>query len=59
MSALVSLAVGILPVVLADKMHADIPGSELAIFDKAGHLPQFEKAAEFNKRVLEFLTAGK
>lgn len=46
---------GISPLVLAERLNKDIAGSELAVFDQAGHFPQVEKAAEFNKRVLEFL----
>lgn len=46
---------GIAPAALADRLHKDIAGSELAIFDQAAHFPQIEKAVEFNKRVAEFL----
>ncbi len=46
---------GITPLVIGEKLHQDIAGSELAVFDQAGHFPQVEKAAEFNKKVLEFL----
>lgn len=46
---------GITPLTDAERLNRDIPGSELAIFDQAGHFPQMEKAADFNKRVLEFL----
>jgi pimeloyl-ACP methyl ester carboxylesterase len=34
---------------------AEIPGAQLYVFDRCGHLPQIEKAAEFNQRVLDFL----
>ncbi len=34
---------------------AEIPNSQLFVFDHCGHLPQVEKAPEFNQRVLEFV----
>ncbi len=34
---------------------AQIPGCELHIFDRCGHLPQLERPAEFNRLVLAFL----
>lgn len=46
---------GLLPVTDAEKFNKEIANSKLVIFDQAGHVPQFEKAAEFNKTVLEFL----
>lgn len=46
---------GLLPVADANKFNKGISGSELQIFDNCGHAPQFEKAADFNKAVLEFL----
>lgn len=45
---------GITPLVIGERLNKEIAGSELAVFDQAGHFPQVEKAAEFNKRVLEF-----
>lgn len=39
----------------ASAMHANIPGSELVIFDDCGHWPQHEKAGEYNPLSLEFL----
>ncbi len=42
-----------------DQGHAaqsEIPTAQLYVFDRCGHFPQVEKAAEFNERVLEFLT---
>lgn len=35
-----------------------IPGARLHIFEKCGHLPQFERAEEFNRLVGEFLGSG-
>ena len=46
---------GLLPVADAERFNKGIAGSELVIFDHTGHVPQFEKAADFNKKVLEFL----
>lgn len=46
---------GILPVADAAIFNKGIAASELVIFDQCGHVPQFEKAADFNKKVLEFL----
>lgn len=39
----------------ASAMHANIPGSELVLFDECGHWPQHEKAEEYNPLSLEFL----
>ena len=46
---------GLLPVADAYMFNKGIAGSELVIFDQCGHVPQFEKAADFNKAVLAFL----
>lgn len=46
---------GILPVADAAAFNKGIAGSELVIFDQCGHVPQFEKAADFNRTVLGFL----
>ena len=46
---------GLIPVADAEKFSKGIAKSELAIFDGAGHIPQVEKASDFNKAVLEFL----
>ncbi len=46
---------GLLPVANAYTFNKGIAGSELVVFDQCGHVPQFEKAADFNKKVLEFL----
>jgi pimeloyl-ACP methyl ester carboxylesterase len=46
---------GLLPVSDAETFNKGIAGSELVIFDQCGHAPQVEKAADFNKKVLEFL----
>jgi pimeloyl-ACP methyl ester carboxylesterase len=36
-------------------MHQNIPGSELQVIPKAGHLPPLEQPAVFNKIVSAFL----
>lgn len=46
---------GLLPLADATTFNKGIAGSELVIFDACGHVPQFEKAADFNKAVLAFL----
>ena len=46
---------GLLPVADAEIFNKGIAGSELVIFDNCGHVPQFEKAADFNAAVLKFL----
>ena len=46
---------GLLPVADAYTFNKGIAGSELLIIDQCGHVPQFEKAADFNKAVLAFL----
>ncbi len=33
----------------------ELPNAKLTIFDQCGHLPQIEKAEEFNRRALKFL----
>jgi pimeloyl-ACP methyl ester carboxylesterase len=46
---------GLLPVSDAAVFNKGIAGSQVVIFENCGHAPQFEKAAEFNKAVLDFL----
>ena len=46
---------GLLPVADAYTFNKGIAGSELIVFDDCGHVPQFEKASDFNKAVLAFL----
>jgi pimeloyl-ACP methyl ester carboxylesterase len=47
--ALTSLAMG-------ERFKKDIPGSELLIIEKCGHVPQIEKATEFNAALMKFLS---
>lgn len=46
-------------VLLADgeRFKKEIPNSTLVVFDQCGHVPPFEKAADFNAAVLKFLGA--
>jgi len=46
---------GLIPVADADRFNKGIINSQLVVFDNCGHVPQFEKAADFNRQVLEFL----
>jgi 2-hydroxy-6-oxonona-2,4-dienedioate hydrolase len=41
----------------ADRLERTIPGSRKVIIDDCGHMPQLEKADEFNRLVRDFLTA--
>jgi 3-oxoadipate enol-lactonase len=45
------------PLDSANRLHALIPGSRLAVIEDAHHYPQIDHAAEFHGRVLDFLTA--
>ena len=40
---------------VADKVHQSVPGSRFVLVDKSGHWPQYERAEEFNRTLLEFL----
>lgn len=40
-----------------EKFRRGIPHARLVVFDQCGHVPQVEKAAEFNAAVMKFLTA--
>lgn len=48
---------GLLPVADATTFNTGIAGSQLVLFDNCGHVPQAEKATEFNAAVLKFLGA--
>ena len=43
----------------ADRLERAIPGSRKVIIDNCGHLPQLERADEFNRLVREFLAGAK
>ena len=44
------------PVADAEAMHAAIPGSVLHVVEQAAHMPNLERAGEFNRVLGEFLT---
>jgi len=39
-----------------ERFKREIPGAQLVVFEQCGHVPQVEKAAEFNAAVLKFLS---
>jgi pimeloyl-ACP methyl ester carboxylesterase len=41
-----------------ERFNKEIPGSRLLVFDQCGHVPQAEKAPEFNSAVLKFLSGN-
>lgn len=43
----------------ADRLERTIPGAKKIIIDNCGHLPQLEKADEFNRIVRDFLAGGR
>jgi pimeloyl-ACP methyl ester carboxylesterase len=43
----------------ADRLATAIPGARKVIIDNCGHMPQLERAEEFNRLVREFLIASK
>lgn len=46
---------GLLKIADAERFNREIAGSQLVVFDQCGHVPQVEKAADFNAAVLKFL----
>lgn len=48
---------GLLPLADGERFKKEIPNSQLIIFEQCGHVPQVEKAADFNAAVLKFLAA--
>lgn len=46
---------GLLPLSDGQRFQKEIANSQLVIFDQCGHVPQVEKAADFNTAVLKFL----
>ncbi|HKY43016.1 MAG TPA: alpha/beta hydrolase, partial [Pyrinomonadaceae bacterium] len=48
---------GLTPLADGQRFNKDIAGSKLVVFDQCAHVPNFEKAAEFNAAVISFLTA--
>lgn len=49
---------GLLPLSDGERFKKEIPGAQLIIFEQCGHVPQVEKAADFNAAVLKFLAAS-
>jgi pimeloyl-ACP methyl ester carboxylesterase len=43
----------------ADRLEKTIPGARKVMIDSCGHMPQLEKADEFNRLVRDFLTPAK
>jgi pimeloyl-ACP methyl ester carboxylesterase len=48
---------GLTPLADGERFNKDIAGSKLVVFDQCGHIPNLEKAGEFNAAVIKFLTA--
>jgi pimeloyl-ACP methyl ester carboxylesterase len=46
---------GLLKLADGERFNREITGSQLVVFDQCGHVPQVEKAADFNAAVLKFL----
>jgi triacylglycerol lipase len=46
---------GLTPLALGERFNKDIKGSQLFVIEKCGHVPQLEKAVEFNTALLKFL----
>lgn len=47
---------GLTPLVLGERFKKEIAGSELLVIEKCGHVPQLERAAEFNTGLMKFLS---
>lgn len=48
---------GLLKLADGKRFNKGIAGSQLIVFDQCGHVPQVEKALDFNREVLKFLEA--
>jgi pimeloyl-ACP methyl ester carboxylesterase len=46
---------GLTPLAMGERFNKEIGGSQLLVIDKCGHVPQLEKAAEFNTALMKFL----
>ncbi|HKG77955.1 MAG TPA: alpha/beta hydrolase [Pyrinomonadaceae bacterium] len=46
---------GLVPLSDGERLNKDIAGSKLVVFDQCGHVPNIEKAGEFNAAVIKFL----
>jgi 2-hydroxy-6-oxonona-2,4-dienedioate hydrolase len=49
---------GLLPLSDGQRFQKEVPNSQLIVFDQCGHVPQIEKAADFNSALLKFLAAS-
>jgi len=49
---------GLTPLALGERFKKEISGSELLVIEKCGHVPQLEKAAEFNAGLMKFLVGS-
>jgi pimeloyl-ACP methyl ester carboxylesterase len=47
---------GLVPLTDGERLHKDIAGSKIVVFDQCGHVPNLEKPGEFNAAVLKFLS---
>jgi len=50
---------GLTQLAMGQRFNKEIAGSQLFIIEKCGHVPQLEKAVEFNAGLLKFLSGGK
>jgi 2-hydroxy-6-oxonona-2,4-dienedioate hydrolase len=48
---------GLVPLSEGERFHKDIAGSTMIVFHQCGHVPNIEKAGEFNAAVIKFLGA--
>jgi 2-hydroxy-6-oxonona-2,4-dienedioate hydrolase len=48
---------GLVPLAEGERFNKDIAGSKLVVIDQCGHVPNIEKAAEFNAAAIKFLSA--
>jgi pimeloyl-ACP methyl ester carboxylesterase len=49
---------GLTPLGIGKAFVEDIPGAQLVVIENCGHVPQMEKAAEFNAALLKFLSGA-
>ncbi|HYV07044.1 MAG TPA: alpha/beta fold hydrolase [Blastocatellia bacterium] len=49
---------GLTPLAMGERFKKEISGSQLFIIEKCGHVPQLEKAAEFNTALIKFLSGA-
>jgi len=45
----------LVPLSVGERLRDGIPGAKLVVLDQCGHIPQIEKAADFNRELLDFL----